>query len=208
VDVFTSVSGIAAPLLEDDINTDQIAPVSGQLNPDYGYWLFARHRRTDDGAEIADFVLNRPQFRQPSILVTGRNFGCGSSREAAVWGLIAFGIRCLVGWSFSEIFRENCLQNGVLCVELPPDQMQPFQDEVLVVDGAAPFVVDLPEQVVGCPSGRRVPFEISAADKMRLMEGLDEIGLTLKHVAEIEAWEATTAVAAPWLQTIRDKRLG
>ena len=117
---FTSHTGIAVPLLRDDINTDQIAPVQAMRNlkPDYKTLLFMRARRRDDGSEDPDFVLNQPQFRNPGILVTGHNFGAGSSREAAVWGMLANNIRVIVAKSFADIYRENCLQNGLLPVVL------------------------------------------------------------------------------------------
>src|SRR5262249_37252220 len=111
---FTSHTGIAVPLLKDDINTDQIAPVQAMraLKPDYQALLFMRARQRDDGSEDPDFALNQPQFRNPGILVAGHNFGAGSSREAAVWGMLANGIRVIVARSFADIYRENCLQNG------------------------------------------------------------------------------------------------
>jgi 3-isopropylmalate/(R)-2-methylmalate dehydratase small subunit len=117
---FTRHTGIAVPLIRDDINTDQIAPVQAmrQLKPDYRTLLFMRARRHDDGSENPDFVLNKPQFRQPGILVTGHNFGAGSSREAAVWGMLANDIRVIVARSFADIYRENCLQNGLLPIVL------------------------------------------------------------------------------------------
>src|SRR6185312_11073614 len=112
--------GIAVPLLQDDINTDRIAPVAAMrhLKPDYKALLFMRDRRRDDGSADPDFVLNKPQFREPGILVTGDNFGAGSSRESAVWGMLANDIRVIVAKSFADIYRENCLQNGLLPVVL------------------------------------------------------------------------------------------
>src|SRR5438309_11362028 len=126
---FTSHAGTAVPLLGDDINTDQVAPVQAMraLKPDYKALLFMRSRRRDDGSEDPDFVLNKPQFRQPGILVTGHNFGAGSSREAAVWGMLANDIRVIVARSFADIHRENCLQNGLLPVVLAAAAAQAFQ---------------------------------------------------------------------------------
>src|SRR5215470_9465890 len=170
---FTSHSGIAVPLLKDDINTDQIAPVQAMRNlkPDYRKLLFMRARTRDDGSEDPDFVLNRPQFRNPGILVTGQNFGAGSSRESAVWGMLANNIR------------------------------------VIVVNGAAPFTVDLETQTISVPGDPDIKFDIPAADRMRLLEGLDDIGLTLKHADEIASWEQRTAADQPWLQAAVDRRL-
>ncbi len=205
---FTTHTGIAVPLMKDDINTDQIAPVQAMraLKPDYKALLFMRARRRDDGSEDPDFVLNRPQFRAPGILVTGHNFGAGSSREAAVWGMLANGIRVIVAKSFADIYRENCLQNGLLPIVLAPPEAQAFEQRVIAVNGAASFTVDLPAQRIRGPGGADVAFALPAADRMRLIEGLDDIGLTLKHRAEIVDWERRMAGAQPWLQTAQDGR--
>jgi 3-isopropylmalate dehydratase small subunit len=205
---FTSVTGTAVPLLQDDINTDQIAPVqmARSLKPDYGALLFFRQRHHVDGSPDPAFVLNQPQFAKPAILVTGQNFGCGSSREAAVWSMLAAGIRCIVARSFADIYRENCLQNGLLPVELKADDAAGLEVRVVAANGAAPFTADLVAQRISGPGGPDVCFEIAAADRMRLLEGLDEIGVTLKHLEDIAAWEQRTAAEAPWLQTARDRR--
>jgi 3-isopropylmalate/(R)-2-methylmalate dehydratase small subunit len=205
---FSIHTGIAVPLIRDDINTDQIAPVQAMraLKPDYKALLFMRARQRDDGSEDPDFVLNRPQFRNPGILVTGQNFGAGSSREAAVWGMLANNIRVIVARSFADIYRENCLQNGLLPVVLGADDAEAFEARVIAVNGAAPFTVDLDTQRISGPGGPDVSFDIAAADRMRLLEGLDDIGLTLKHTDEIADWERRMAADQPWLQTARDTR--
>jgi 3-isopropylmalate dehydratase small subunit len=205
---FTTTTGVAVPMIEDDINTDQIAPIQGmrQLKPDYRKLLFMRARMRDDGSENPDHVLNRPQFRNPALLVTGHNFGAGSSRESAVWSMTANGIRCIVAKSFADIYRENCLQNGVLPVVLKPEDQELFIARVMAANGAAPFTVDLETQTIKGPGGPDIAFDISAADRMRLLEGLDDIGLTLKHADEIKAWERRTAASQPWLQAARDSR--
>jgi len=205
---FTTHTGIAVPLLKDDVNTDQIAPVLAMrsLKPDYKALLFLRARQRDDGSEDPDFVLNRPQFRRPGILVTGHNFGAGSSREAAVWGMLANDIRVIVARSFADIYRENCLQNGLLPVVLEAEAADAFAARVVAVDGAAPFTVDLAAQRISGPGGPDVAFDIAAADRMRLLEGLDDIGLTLKHADDIAAWEGRMAVDQPWLQHAADRR--
>src|SRR3954466_9348511 len=206
---FTRHTGIAVPLIGDDINTDQIAPVQAmrQLKPDYRTLLFMRARRRDDGSENPDFVLNKPQFRNPGILVTGNNFGAGSSREAAVWGMLANNIRVIVAKSFADIYRENCLQNGLLPVVLPVAEADAFIARVVSVNGAAPFTVDLQTQTISGPDGPDIMFDIAPADRMRLLEGLDDIGLTLKHTGEIVAFEKRVASAQPWLQTAVDSRV-
>jgi 3-isopropylmalate/(R)-2-methylmalate dehydratase small subunit len=204
----THVTGVAIPMIEDDLNTDQMAPLqlAKGLKPDYADLLFKRRRQNPDGSLIADYVLNQPQFTAPSILVAGSNFGCGSSRESAVWCLYAVGIRCVIARSIADIFRENCLQNGVLPIELDDAAMDGLQQRVLAADGAAHFSVDLEAQTIDGPGGEAIGFDVRASDKLRLIEGLDEIGLTMKHASEIRAWEAQTLADTPWLQQARDKR--
>jgi len=203
---FTTLTGIAVPLLRDDIDTDQISPVHRSLNPDYAALLFQRARKLGDGRDDPEFPLNRPQFRGASILVTGRNFGCGSSRESAVWAMLAAGIRCIVAKSFADLYRENCLQNGLLPVELAPADADQLAARVVAADGAAPFTVDLEAQRIGGPGGPDIAFDVAAADRMRLIEGLDDIGLTLKHAQDIADWEKRMREAQPWLQSAVDSR--
>ncbi|MGA8494096.1 MAG: 3-isopropylmalate dehydratase small subunit [Xanthobacteraceae bacterium] len=205
---FTRHTGIAAPLLKDDINTDQIAPIriSRSLKEDYKTTLFYRARARDDGSEDPDFILNKPQFRNAGILATGHNFGAGSSRESAVWSMIANDIRVIVAKSFADIYRENCLQNGLLPIVLAPDEAETFIARVVRVNGEGPFTVDLVTQRISGPEGADVAFEIAAADRTRLLEGLDDIGLTLKQMDDIVQWEQRAATAQPWLQTARDSR--
>ena len=199
---FVSVSGIAVPLLEDDVNTDQIAPVPTQrsLKPDYRELFFHRARRGADDQLNPTHILNRPQFLNPKILVVGRNFGCGSSREGAVWTLLAVGITCIVARSIADLYRENCLQNGLLPIELPDDLADSFERRVSATDGKEPFSVDLRTQLISGPLGPAIPFEIPDADRTRLLEGLDDIGLSLKLQSEISAWEERMRVRSPWLQ--------
>jgi 3-isopropylmalate dehydratase small subunit len=205
---FTSHTAVAAPYLKDDVNTDQIAPSvhSGGLKEDYKTMLFSRARRFENGSENPDFVLNKPQFRNAGILVTGHNFGAGSSRESAVWSMIANNIRVIVAKSFADIYRENCLQNGVLPVVLEPAAADAFIARVIAVDGASPFTADLNTQRISGPGGPDVAFEIAPAERMRLLEGLDDIGLTLKHMGDIANWEQRAAAAQPWIQSVRDSR--
>jgi 3-isopropylmalate dehydratase small subunit len=200
---FSSHTGIAVPLLVDDLNTDQIAPVQAMrdLKPDYKKLLFMRSR-----GENPDFVLNQRQFANPGVLVSGNNFGAGSSREAAVWGMLANNIRVIVAKSFADIYRENCLQNGLLPVVLGPEQADAFIARVVAVNGAAPFTVDLKTQTITGPGGPDIRFDIPAADRMRLLEGLDDIGLTLKHTDDIVDFEQHMAATQPWLQQAKDSR--
>ena len=199
---FTRVTGVAIPLIEDDVNTDQIAPVGGgaKLSENYAETLFKNRRRLDNGAEDPAFVFNQPKFRTGSILVSGRNFGCGSSRESAVWVFQAVGISCIVARSFADIYRENCLQNGVLPVTLPDAEADRLEAAVLAADGAPVFTADLEARTLIGPDGLIMGFEISDADRTRLLEGLDDIGMTLKSLADIEAFEQARRNDAPWTQ--------
>lgn len=199
---FTILEGVAAPLIEDDINTDQIAPIGAgpRVNPDYSAMFFLRQRKHADGSDNLEFFINKPQFAKPSILVTGDNFGCGSSREAAVWCLLAVGIRCVVARSFADIYRENCLQNGVLPVVLDASDADAFDDLVVQSNGAAHFRVDLAAQTITAPGDKIFAFDISLADRTRLIEGLDDIGLTMKHDTEIAAFEQRMSQQRPWSQ--------
>ena len=200
---FTSVTGIAVPFLEDDINTDKIAPIPTKrsLKPDYEDMFFHRARRHADDSLDPAHVLNQPHFARAAIFVTGRNFGCGSSREGAVWTMQAVGISCIIARSISDLYRENCLQNGVLPVELGEAAADDLERRVIAANGAAPFTVDLRAQTLSGPGGTDVPFDMSAADRTRLLEGLDEIGMSLKNADAIAAWEARTRSTASWLQT-------
>lgn len=203
---FRSVTGAAAPLLEDDINTDQIAPAGGghSLEPDHAATLFRNRRLDDSGGENPDFVLNRPRFRAARILVTGRNFGCGSSRETAVWSVAAFGIRCVIARSFADIYRENCLKNGVLPVVLGAEDGAALEALVLADDGRGAFTADLEAQRIVAPDGTVFAFDMPEADRAMLLDGLDDIGLTERHESDIARWEAETALQRPWLQTLRE----
>ena len=199
---FTRVTGTAIPFIEDDVNTDQIAPIGAgaRMSEDYAETLFRHRRRGADGAEIADFTFNLPQFRTGAILLSGRNFGCGSSRESAVWTFLAIGVTCIIARSFADMYRENCLQNGILPITLPDAQADALEAAVVAANGASPFTVDLEKQEIAGPNGLHIAFDISAADRTRLLEGLDDIGLTMKHRAEIEAFEKKMAEALPWSQ--------
>ncbi len=199
---FTTLRGVAVPLIEDDVNTDQIAPVGlgPKINQDYAELLFMRRRAREDGTPDPDFALNKPQFKHPAILVAGRNFGCGSSRESAVWALMAVGVRCVVARVFADIYRENCLQNGVLPITLAEPDANRFDALVLATDGAGEFSVDLSGQTIVGPGGEMFRFDIPPMDKQRLLRGLDDIGLTLDHADDIAAYEARVAAAAPWRQ--------
>ena len=199
---FERVSGAAAPLLNDDINTDQISPALQNFNPDYAESLFARWRRTPEGVEFPDFVLNRPPFRQARVLVARENFGSGSSRESAVWALLGFGIRVVVARSFADIFRENCLKNGLLPIVLAPGDAAAFEAAVVADDGASPCTVDLQTLTIEGPGAHAFTFILDAAERDALLRGLDDIGLTLEALDSILDWEKKMTRKQPWLQTI------
>jgi 3-isopropylmalate/(R)-2-methylmalate dehydratase small subunit len=199
---FDRVTGPAAPLLEDDINTDQIAPAIASFKPDYAELLFSRRRRNADGTEIADFVLNRAPFRHASVLVARNNFGSGSSRESAVWALAGFGIRVVVARSFADIFRENCLKNGLLPIVLDAGDVEPFEADVEAAGGATPCTVDLVAQTIQGPGPKTYRFSIAAAERNALLRGLDDIGLTLDALPSIVDWEKQMKTRQPWLQHI------
>ena len=202
---FRTVTGPAAPLPLDDINTDQIIPSAWlrKIDADLGEGFLAYMRRRPDGSRIEDFVLERAPYRQARILVVGENFGCGSSREHAAWAMKAFGIHCAIAPSHAEFFRENCLKNGILPVTLPPSAMDDLLDRVTAVDGREPFTVDLEAQEIRGPDGFVRPFAIAPYERTALLEGLDDVGLTLKHADEIAAWEKRTARERPFLQALQ-----
>jgi 3-isopropylmalate/(R)-2-methylmalate dehydratase small subunit len=202
MDPFRSVTGAAAPLPLDDVNTDQIIPSAylKDLQADMAAGFLAYMRRAPDGTRNQAFVLERPQYAGAPILLTGANFGCGSSREHAVWSMRAFGVRCVIGASPAEFFRENCLKNGVLPVTLAAGPMRLLLEKATQVDGREPFTVDLQACEIRGPGGFVLPFEIGAGERTALLEGLDDIGLTLKSLPQIEAWEQRMAQERPFLQ--------
>jgi 3-isopropylmalate/(R)-2-methylmalate dehydratase small subunit len=199
---FTHTTGVAVPFLDDDVNTDQIAPVQAKraLKPDYRELFFYRARRAGDDTLDAGYVLNQPRYQNPAIFVAGRNFGCGSSREAAVWTMQAAGVQCLIARSIADLYRENCLQNGLLPIELSDQKMDGLAQQVIAADGAAPFTVDLRTCEIIGPGGYTLAFDIPAADRIRLLEGLDDIGMSLKHLDAIAEWEKRAREHHGWLQ--------
>ncbi len=204
------VTGAAAPLLLDDVNTDQIIPTAylKDLHADLAEGFLAYMRRAPDGTRNTGFVLERSQFAAAPILVTGANFGCGSSREHAVWALRAFGVRCVIGASPAEFFRDNCLKNGVLPVVLAPGPMGQLANCVTEIDGREPFTVDLESCTIRGPGGFALSFDIAPGERTSLLEGLDDIGLTLKALPQIEAWERRMAKERPLLQAAIVLRTG
>jgi 3-isopropylmalate/(R)-2-methylmalate dehydratase small subunit len=193
---FIEVQGAAIPLPMDDVNTDQIIPSKylKDLHADLAEGFLAFQRRRLDGTRITDFVLERPQFKKAPILVVGANFGCGSSREHAVWAVQAFGIRCVIGHQLAEFFIENCLKNGVLPIELDVSKHQQLMQDVIFADGYSTVQVDLRNCEIRGLRGGVMTFEIDSQQRRMLLEGLDEIDMTLKHMIDIERWESRNQV--------------
>ena len=201
MDKFTKLTGIAAPLPLINVDTDMIIPkqfLKTIQRSGLGKNLFDEMRYDGEGNEIAEFVLNRPAYRNAEILVAGDNFGCGSSREHAPWALLDFGIRCVIAPSFADIFYNNCFKNGILPIALPQEDVDKLMDDA--ERGAnAVITVDLENQTITGPDGGTITFEVDAFKKHCLLNGLDDIGLTMEKVAAIDAFEARAALSRPWV---------
>lgn len=197
---FNALTGIAAPMQLVNIDTDMIIPkqfLKTIARTGLGKNLFDEMRYALDGTEIPGFVLNQPAYRHAEIIIAGDNFGCGSSREHAPWALLDFGIRCVISTSFADIFYNNCFKNGILPIVMPAEVV-----EVLMTDarkGAnARMSIDLQSQTVTTSDGQIFPFEVDAFRKHCLMNGLDDVGLTLEKVASIDSYESKAAALRPW----------
>jgi 3-isopropylmalate/(R)-2-methylmalate dehydratase small subunit len=197
---FTRVTGIAVPFPKPDIDTDAIIPAQRlrSASTDLGDGLFAGWRYDDAGREKPDFILNRAPYRDAKIIVAGPNFGCGSSREGAVWALAGFGIRCVISAGFGDIFFENAFKNGLLPVVLPEAQVKELLSFLETTNDPS-LTVDLERCVIETPQGRAVPFTIPPARRTALLEGLDEIGQTLHHESDIAAFQARDGATRPWI---------
>ncbi len=206
MDKFATLNSVAAPILRENIDTDVIIPISrlvgNSVRGTLGQWCFTPLRYKPDGSENPEFVLNREPYRGAQILLTGVNFGCGSSREGAVWALYEMGIRCVIGSSFGDIFFNNCFQNGLLPVILDRETVESLAREVEASQGAGRISVDLAEMTVTAPSGKRHSFAVEPARREALLEGLDEIALTLKRASEIAAFQARDRQQRPWVHEI------
>jgi 3-isopropylmalate/(R)-2-methylmalate dehydratase small subunit len=198
---FNLLEGIAAPIDEANVDTNQLCPTRFNKvprGPRFADILWHDRRFNADGSTKPDFILNRDAFRSATILVAQRNFGTGSSRETAVFGLYEFGIRCVIAPSFGDIFRGNCIKNGLLPVVLPEDAVNGLLEELLCGTNLN-TTVDLVAQTVVAPSGRRYDFPIEALAKRRLLKGLDDIALTEEFKATIERFTATYRKTFDWL---------
>ncbi|OUS37288.1 3-isopropylmalate dehydratase small subunit [Rhodobacterales bacterium 56_14_T64] len=201
MDKFEKIQGIAAPMPLVNIDTDMIIPkihLKSIKRTGFGKNLFDEMRFNRDGTEIPDFVLNKPQYRDADILVAGDNFGCGSSREHAPWAIADFGIKCVVSTSFADIFFNNCFKNGILPIVLPQEQV-----DLLMADaekGAnARMTVDLEAQEITTSDGDVIKFDVDTFKKHCLLEGLDDIGLTMEKVSAIDTFEDKAAQDRPWV---------
>ncbi len=201
MDKFTTLTGIAAPMPLVNIDTDMIIPkqfLKTIKRSGLGINLFDEMRYDREGNELPDFILNQPAYRQTQILVAGDNFGCGSSREHAPWALLDFGIRCVISTSFADIFFNNCFKNGILPVVLPQDAVDALMEDAR--KGAnARITVDLENQTVTTSDGVSFAFEIDPFRKHCLLNGLDDIGLTMEKAPRIDSYETQMAQARPWV---------
>lgn len=197
---FDKLTGVAAPLPVVNVDTDMIIPkeyLKTIKRTGLGTGLFAELRYKDDGSENEDFVLNQPAYRNAEILVAGDNFGCGSSREHAPWALLDFGIRCVISTSFADIFYNNCFKNGILPIRVTPEQLALLMDDAERGSNAR-LTVDLAEQTISGPDGGQITFEIDSFRKHCLINGLDDIGLTLERADKIADFEQNLAGERPW----------
>jgi 3-isopropylmalate/(R)-2-methylmalate dehydratase small subunit len=210
VQPFTVHSGLVAPLDRANVDTDAIIPkqfLKSIRRTGFGRYLFDEWRYLDAGEpdmdvtnrpKNPDFVLNQPRYQGASILLAQDNFGCGSSREHAPWALLDYGFTCLIAKSFADIFENNCFKNGILPVTLPRKVVDDLFAQVRAREGYR-LTVDLPNQTVSTPEGEKIPFEVDPFRKECLVQGLDDIGLTLRHRDDIDAYEGRRRKEAPWL---------
>lgn len=201
MDKFTVLEGVAAPLKIINVDTDMIIPkqfLKTIKRTGLGKGLFSEQRFKDDGSENPDFVLNKPSYRNAKILVAGDNFGCGSSREHAPWALLDFGIRCVISTSFGDIFYNNCFKNGILPIRVSQDELDKLFDDA--ERGAnATLTIDLAKQEIRGPDGGVIKFDIDPNRKDCLLNGLDDIGLTMQRKDTIDSYESKAKELMPWL---------
>jgi 3-isopropylmalate/(R)-2-methylmalate dehydratase small subunit len=202
MDKFTRLEGVAAPLMRQNVDTDVVIRIERLVNlpkEELGPYCFESIRYLPDGAENPDFVGNQAAYRGAPILLARENFGCGSSREGAVWALMGMGVKAVIAPSFGDIFFNNCFQNGVLPVALPLAEVELLAEETRAAPGNARVTVDLERQVVVSPRGREIPFELDPRRRHAMLNGLDDIGVTLTYKDRIEAWQAKDRTERPWV---------
>ena len=205
---FTKLAAIAAPIMRSNIDTDVVIRierlVGTSIRGTLGKWAFGSLRYLPDGSENPEFILNREPYRNAEVLITGPNFGCGSSREGAVWSLQEYGIRAIIGSGFGDIFFANCFQNGILPVIVDKEIVDSLAVEVEQSQGAGRVGIDLEEQTITSPSGKVHRFEIDPRRRAGLLKGLDEIQMTLQRDAEIRAFQSTDRAERPWIHFATD----
>jgi 3-isopropylmalate/(R)-2-methylmalate dehydratase small subunit len=200
MDKFTTLEGVAAPLRIINVDTDMIIPkqyLKTIKRTGLGKGLFSEQRYKDDGSENPDFVLNKPAYRKAQILVAGDNFGCGSSREHAPWALLDFGIRCVISTSFADIFYNNCFKNGILPITVSPEDLEKLLDDASRGSNAT-VSVDLEAKEIRGPDGGVVKFDLDEFKRHCLLNGLDDIGLTMEKAPSIDRFEKQLAESRPW----------
>ena len=198
---FTQLTGVAAPMPEINIDTDRIIPknyLKTIKRTGLGTALFAEVRYDESGKENPNFVLNKPAYRKSEIIVAGENFGCGSSREHAPWALLDFGIRCVISTSFADIFYHNCFKNGILPIKLPQEDVDKLMEDAERGSNAT-LTIDLEKQEIRRPDGGVITFDIDPFRKHCLLNGLDDVGLTLQHETKINDFEGRQNADKPWL---------
>ena len=204
---FTTLSAIAAPIMRTNIDTDVIIRierlVGNGIRGTLGKWAFGSLRYLPDGSENPDFILNREPYREAEILVTGPNFGCGSSREGAVWALQERGIRAVIGSGFGDIFFANCFQNGILPIIVAKAIVDDLAAEVALTQGAGRIGIDLEQQTITSPTGKQHRFEIDPRRREGLLGGLDEIEMTLRRDDEIKGFQTADRNERPWIHFAR-----
>ena len=201
MDKFDKHRGVAAPLNMINIDTDKLIPkqfLKTIKRTGLGRYLFNEIRFNADGSENEDFVLNKPAYRDASILVAGDNFGCGSSREHAPWALLDYGVKCVISTSFADIFFNNCFKNGILPIVVSKEELDQLMDDA---DNGANSVldIDLENQYIGRPNGEKINFEIDEFRKHCLINGLDDIGLTMQKRSNIDSFEKKRETEQPWI---------
>ena len=205
---FNKLNAIAAPIMRGNIDTDVIIRierlVGNSIRGTLGKWAFGSLRYQPDGSENPEFILNREPYRNAEVLITGPNFGCGSSREGAVWSLQEMGIRAIIGSGFGDIFFANCFQNGILPIMVDKQIVDALAMEVEHSQGVGRVGIDLEEQTITSPTGKVHRFEIDPRRRAGLLKGLDEIALTLQRDAEIRAFQATDRTERPWIHFARN----
>ncbi|KQY25877.1 3-isopropylmalate dehydratase small subunit [Rhizobium sp. Root482] len=200
MDKFVKLTGVAAPLPVVNIDTDMIIPkdyLKTIKRTGLGTGLFAEARYHEDGSVNEDFVLNKPAYKNAKILVAGDNFGCGSSREHAPWALLDFGIRCVISTSFADIFYNNCFKNGILPVVVSPEDLEKLMDDASRGANAV-LTVDLEAREITGPDGGKITFELDEFKRHCMLNGLDDIGLTLEKASAIDSFEKANAASHPW----------